>query len=108
MKWGNKLAINFLKKFIKLESAAGIILFSTAILAIAIDNSPLTHYMESLLALPFTVQLGEYGLSKHLLHWINDGLMVIFFLLVGLEIKRSLLKANSTHLPKLFYLLPQL
>lgn len=88
------MAIKLIKNFIKLESAAGIILFSTALLAIVIDNSPLAHYLESLLELPFSIQLGSIGLSKHLLHWINDGLMVIFFLLVGLEIKRELIEGE--------------
>lgn len=88
------VAIKLIKDFIKLEAAAGIILFSTALLAIIIDNSPLAHYFESLLELPFSIQLGSIGLSKHLLHWINDGLMVIFFLLVGLEIKRELIEGE--------------
>jgi NhaA family Na+:H+ antiporter len=89
-----KLAIKLIKNFIKLESAAGIILFAAALLAIAIDNSALAPYMEQFLETPFTVQFGEWALSKHLLHWINDGLMVLFFLLVGLEIKRELIQGE--------------
>jgi NhaA family Na+:H+ antiporter len=80
--------------FIKLESAGGIILFGAALAAIIIDNSPFAHYMEQFLATPITVEVGHLSLSKHLLHWVNDGLMVLFFLLVGLEIKRELMEGE--------------
>lgn len=89
-----KLAIKLIKNFIKLESAAGIILFAAALLAIAIDNSVLAPYLEHFLETPFSVQFGNWALSKHLLHWINDGLMVLFFLVVGLEIKRELIQGE--------------
>ena len=82
--------MNVLRNFIKLESFGGILLFAAALLAMIIDNSPLAHYMEQFLETPLTIQVGSYSLSKHFLHWINDGLMVLFFLLVGLEIKREL------------------
>lgn len=80
--------------FIKLESAAGIILFGAALLAIILDNSSLAPFVERFLATPIHVQVGELSLSKHLLEWVNDGLMVMFFLLVGLEIKRELLEGE--------------
>lgn len=88
------MAVKFIKNFIKLESLAGIVLFAAALLAIAIDNSALAPYLEHTLEIPFTVQFGDLSLSKHLLHWINDGLMVLFFLLVGLEIKRELIQGE--------------
>jgi len=91
---GAILPINYLKKFIKLESFAGILLFSAAIFAIALDNSPLSSFYEHVLELPITIQVGEFSLSKHLLHWVNDGLMVVFFLMVGLEIKREMLEGE--------------
>lgn len=80
--------------FIKLESAAGIILFAAALLAIILDNSPLASYVENFLETSFTIQVGSLALSKHILHWVNDGLMVLFFLLVGLEIKRELVEGE--------------
>ncbi len=80
--------------FIKLESAAGIILFAAALLAIILDNSPLASSVEHFLEMPFTIQVGDWALSKHILHWVNDGLMVLFFLLVGLEIKRELVEGE--------------
>lgn len=88
------MPINALKKFIKLESFAGILLFSAALLAIAVDNSPLSSLYEHILELPITIQVGSLALSKHLLHWVNDGLMVVFFLMVGLEIKREMLEGE--------------
>lgn len=94
------MAINYIKRFIKLESSSGIILFATAILAILVDNSSLSPIYEHFLELPLTIQLGNLVLSKHLLHWINDGLMVIFFLLVGLEIKRELVQGELNSVSK--------
>ncbi len=84
------MRLNFMRDFIKMESSGGIVLFVAALASITVDNSPLAHYFESFLELPLSIQVGNYTLSKHLLHWINDGLMVAFFLLVGLEIKREL------------------
>ncbi|MBE2895079.1 Na+/H+ antiporter NhaA [Spirabiliibacterium falconis] len=82
---------SFIEKFLKLESAGGIILLSTSVLALIFANSPLAAIYFDLLNTKFTVSFGEYGLSKALLLWINDGLMAIFFLLVGLEVKREIL-----------------
>ena len=92
------MPIRFILNFIKLEAAGGIILFTAALIAIFIDNSPLSPYYEHLLEIPLSFHLGPWALSKHLLHWVNDGLMVFFFLLVGLEIKREILEGelNST------------
>jgi Na+:H+ antiporter, NhaA family len=88
------VSINFFRNFIKLESSGGIVLFAAALVAIAIDNSPLAPFYENLLSLPITLQIGDFALAKHALHWINDGLMAFFFLLVGLEIKRELLQGE--------------
>ena len=80
-----------MQEFLRLEAASGIILVAVAALALIVDNSPLSDLYDRLLDLPFTVSLGGAGLSKPLILWINDGLMAIFFLLVGLEIKREIL-----------------
>ncbi|MFW0056481.1 MAG: Na+/H+ antiporter NhaA [Coxiella endosymbiont of Dermacentor silvarum] len=85
---------SILRKFIKLESGGGIVLFITAILALILDNTPWYTYYEALLNLPLNIQLGPFQLSKPLLLWINDGLMTVFFLLVGLEIKREMLEGK--------------
>jgi len=83
-----------IQQFFELESAGGILLVATAAIALILSNSALAPYYNDLLALPFTIELGELGISKALLLWINDGLMAIFFLLVGLEIKREIVEGE--------------
>ncbi|WP_138381287.1 Na+/H+ antiporter NhaA [Luteithermobacter gelatinilyticus] len=90
--------MDWTRRFLRLEASAGIILIIAATLAIIIDNTPLTVYYEGLLRLPISISIGEFGLSKPLLLWINDGLMAIFFMLVGLEIKREVIEGNLSSL----------
>lgn len=80
-----------LKKFFQLEAASGILLFCMALLALILDNSIAQNWYESFRQAKFTVGFNEWVLSHTLEHWINDGLMAIFFLLVSLEIKREIL-----------------
>jgi NhaA family Na+:H+ antiporter len=77
-------------RFIQHEAASGIILLVAAALALLMENSPLNWLYGDLLEMPITLGIPPLALEKHLLHWINDGLMAIFFFLVGLEIKREL------------------
>ena len=74
------------------EAAAGLILLAAAVLALVVANSPLRDSYEHLLAMPLSIGKTPIVLSKPLLLWINDGLMAVFFFLVGLEIKRELLR----------------
>ncbi len=67
------------REFLRLESAAGIILMAAAVLAIAADNSPLVLYYDLLLDTPVMLTIGEFALAKPLILWINDGLMAVFF-----------------------------
>ena len=80
--------------FLKLESAGGIILMSAAVLALLLANSPLSAYYDLLLDVPVEVQIGTLEIRKPLLLWINDGLMAVFFFLIGLELKRELLEGE--------------
>lgn len=78
--------------FTRLEASGGLLLMGAMVLALAWANSPwAASYVEAFRKTYFTVGLGEWSLSKPTLLWINDGLMALFFLLVGLEIKRELL-----------------
>lgn len=78
-------------EFLKKESAGGIILMAAALLAIVLANSPAYGMYQGFLQLPVAVQIGSFSIAKPLLLWINDGLMAVFFFLVGLELKRELL-----------------
>lgn len=89
-----------LREFIQLESSAGVILFIAAILALIIDNTGWHQYYEAFFDLHFSVQIADYRLSKPLQLWINDGLMTIFFLLVGLEIKREMFEGELSSVSK--------
>jgi NhaA family Na+:H+ antiporter len=79
-----------LREFLKLESASGILLVIAGALAMVAANSPLAEFYQAFLQTPIKVQVGNFLLDKTLLIWINDLLMAIFFLLVGLEIKREI------------------
>jgi len=89
-----KRVLKAFNEFLRLESAGGILLVLAAALALILANSPLHSLYGDLLRIPVTISIGQFGLSKPLLLWINDGLMAIFFLLVGLEIKREALEGE--------------
>ena len=77
--------------FFRHDAAVGIVLLFAAVSALILDNSPLAYLYGQLLTTPVTVAVGSAGIDKPLLLWINDGLMAVFFFLVGLEIKREVL-----------------
>jgi len=80
--------------FMKRESAGGILLIIAALLAMLCANSFLSGYYELLLSTPVEIRVGALEIAKPLLLWINDGLMAIFFFLVGLELKRELVEGE--------------
>ena len=88
--------------FLKLEYSGGIVLFVATILALIFDNTPWCTYYEALFNLPLSIRLGQFQLSSPLLLWINDGLMAIFFLLMGLEIKREMFEGELNSFAKAF------
>ncbi len=84
----------WLQEFIKQDSAGGILLIFAALLAMLLQNSPLSWLYDALLSTPVEIRVGALHLDKPLLLWINDGLMAVFFLLVGLEVKREFLEGE--------------
>ncbi len=86
--------MDFFQNFLKKESASGILLMSAAFLAIIVANSPLSNLYAALLDTPVEIRIGALHIAKPLILWINDGLMAIFFFLIGLELKRELLEGE--------------
>lgn len=81
-------------RFFQLEAASGLLLIAAAVLALIISNSPLSYLYNGLLEVPVAVQVGALEIAKPLLLWINDGLMALFFLLIGLEVKREVVDGH--------------
>lgn len=88
------MPIEIIRKFFQLKSAAGILLLLAAIAAIIVENSLLSDLYSKFLHLSISIKISNFAIDKDLHHWINDGLMAIFFLLVGLEIKRELIHGH--------------
>ncbi len=84
----------FVTDFFRMEASGGILLFASAILAIVFANSYLSSFYELLLSTPVEIRIGALEIAKPLLLWINDGLMAVFFFLVGLELKRELIEGE--------------
>ncbi len=83
-----------LDQFLESEAKGGVLLFLAALLAFALSNSPFASAYFALREVPLSLQIGSWRLEKDLLHFVNDFLMAIFFLLVGLELKRELLSGE--------------
>jgi len=83
-----------LQEFLRLESAGGILLVIAAAAAMLLMNSPLAELYTAFLELPVAIRFGEFEIFKPLLLWINDGLMAVFFFLVGLELKREFIEGH--------------
>src|SRR5687768_3173425 len=86
---GEKL-FSALERFLHIEAAGGVVLLIAAALALAWANSPWSHSYEALWHAPVTLGIGAFVSTESLHFWINDGLMAIFFLVVGLEIRREI------------------
>jgi NhaA family Na+:H+ antiporter len=91
----SKHAIDLMREFLRLESASGTLLIVATILALIMANIPSAlHAYDWFLGLHLTITVGGLGVDKPLLLWINDALMVFFFMLVGLELKREVVEGQ--------------
>ena len=86
-----------MQAFIAQEQSSGIILLVMSVIALVLANSPLSDAYTQVLETKIAISIGPFGLSESVLHWINDGLMVIFFFVVGLEIKREFVAGELTN-----------
>ncbi|VAX34591.1 Na+/H+ antiporter NhaA type [hydrothermal vent metagenome] len=90
--------MNIIEEFIEKESTSGILLILATVLALAFSNTSLSIWYESFLHVPVGIHVGTLNLEKSLYHWVNDGLMAIFFLLIGLEVKREIVEGHLSSL----------
>ncbi len=86
--------MKIIESFIKKESSAGILLIGVTILALLLQNSILSGFYNSFLHTPVAIRFGALEIAKPLLLWVNDGLMAIFFFLIGLEVKREVMEGH--------------
>src|SRR5437588_12116671 len=87
--WARNMAAP-VRSFLSTESGGAIVMLLGAIIALLWANSPWWHSYESVWSTTVSVQVGTAGITMDLRHWINEGLMTLFFLVVGLEAKRQL------------------
>lgn len=95
-----KILITPFQKFVKIESLSGVLLFGATIIAFILANSPLSGFYNSVWEYEFGIKTPDFELIKPLILWINDGLMAIFFFLIGLEIKREVMIGELNDLKK--------
>ena len=93
--------MRIIDEFIQKESSSGILLIFATILALILSNTFLSPFYESFLHIPIEIRIGSLQLDKSLYHWVNDGLMAIFFLLIGLEVKREILEGHLSSLSQI-------
>jgi len=93
--------IDKLRDFIRLESAAGIVLVIATVLALIFANTPLYDIYNRFLEIPVQIQFGQLVIAKPFLLWVNDGLMAVFFFLVGLELKSELVDGELSNVSKI-------
>ena len=89
--------VSAIAEFLRLEAAGGILLLIAAVAAMVLSNSPAAGFYEAFLDTPVEVRVGALEIAKPLFLWVNDGLMALFFFLVGLELKREVLQGELSH-----------
>lgn len=94
LKKQTELTMKIIDEFIQKESSGGILLIFATILALILSNTSMSSFYETFLHIPVEIRVGALHLDKSLYHWVNDGLMAIFFLLIGLEVKREIVEGH--------------
>ena len=93
--------MKLIEEFIEKESSSGILLIFATLLALLLSNSFMAAGYQTFLHIPVEIRVGALHLDKSLYHWVNDGLMALFFLLIGLEVKRELLEGHLSSLSQI-------
>jgi len=97
---GGRLA-EALREFLRLESAGGLLLMIATVVALLFANTGAQGLYQAFLGTPVEVRIGAFMLGKPLILWINDGLMAVFFFLVGLEIKREVMEGELSNMSQI-------
>lgn len=92
-----------IQKFLKLEAASGILLLVSALLAMIFANTDLNQLYFSFLQTEVAIKFGAFSIDKPLLMWVNDGFMAVFFILVGMEVKRELFEGSLSSYQKAIF-----
>ena len=93
--------MKIIEDFINNESSSGILLILVTIAALIFSNSALSPIYSHFLQIPIEIHFGHFNIAKPLILWVNDGLMAIFFLLVGLEVKREIVEGHLSSINKI-------
>jgi len=88
------MIISTIRDFLRLETASSILLVCCAVLAMLAANTPAKPLYDALLDTPVEIRIGAFEIAKPILLWVNDGLMAIFFFLIGLEVKREVMRGE--------------
>ncbi|WP_241009218.1 Na+/H+ antiporter NhaA [Aggregatibacter actinomycetemcomitans] len=86
--------IRRIKTFFRSEASGGVLLLIFALMAIVLANTAFSHHYFNFLDTPVSIQFGAFSIAKPLLMWVNDGFMAVFFVLVGMEVKREMLEGS--------------
>lgn len=97
----HNLMITTIETFLKRESSAGILLIFVTVIALLLQNSGLSDLYSSFLHTHVEIRFGNLQIAKPLLLWVNDGLMAVFFFLIGLEVKREALEGHLSSLSQI-------
>ena len=93
--------ISTIETFLKRESSAGILLIFATVIALLLQNSGLSELYTSFLHTHVEIRFGDLQIAKPLLLWVNDGLMAVFFFLIGLEVKREVIEGHLSSLSQI-------